>query len=324
MTLNLNTHNIFIPPKYQNLSEDNLTTLYNHKDPDAIAALYKQYADQVYGYLYKKYIDDDRCTLEDIEESVLSAFFHHKKKHTVFTGKNNAQFRSFITQKARNNLIDVFNRKSASTRNFPFADPARFEENDESFDIFNLSVEKPASAEDHAIAQQTADILVDFLEQLSERNRTIVELKFESTPEKEIAKICELPVGTIKRRYFTLVRSFTELSGNLPIEKQSAEFDIRNLLKNCPELGDKKNARELLKPINMLPKALKQILYLQVTRNMSFEDIAEKQKLSVTLCEKQSRLACDQIRKYCEEHNIVPPHFVTDNSESITPQIDYL
>lgn len=183
------------------LSDLQLVDLCLKGNTQSFARLYQRHQQQVRSTLYQL------CGAEALDDLVQEVFLRAWKGLSKF--RQTAQFSTWLYRITWNVAYD--GRKSiAKTR-------SRTVTTDDE-QIQNIPDRSDTSTSNPTLAKlHYQDLVQRGLEQLSQEHRTVVVLHdLEELPQKEVAEILEIPVGTVKSRLFharTALKQFLELQG---------------------------------------------------------------------------------------------------------------
>ncbi|WP_019498067.1 sigma-70 family RNA polymerase sigma factor [Pseudanabaena sp. PCC 6802] len=183
------------------LSDRQLVDLCLQGNTQSFAKLYQRHQQRVRSTLYQL------CGAEALDDLVQEVFLRAWKGLSKF--RQTAQFSTWLYRIAWNVACD--GRKSiARTR-------SRTVTTDDD-QIQSIPDRSDASTSNPALAKlHYQDLVQRGLEQLSQEHRTVVVLHdLEELPQKDVAEILEIPVGTVKSRLFharTALKQFLELQG---------------------------------------------------------------------------------------------------------------
>lgn len=167
------------------------------QDPAAFAPLYERYVDAVFGYCYRR--TSDRELAADLTGQIfaqaLAALPRYRPDRGVGT------FRSWLFSIAHNLVID-----SHRTRR-PHASIDS--------DAGRSLRDHTASPEDHAIANERREALAVALQQLTEGQRQIVELRLAGLTGPEIAAVLGMGLTAVKSGQFRAYSRLRELLHHL-------------------------------------------------------------------------------------------------------------
>ena len=147
-------------------------------EEEALNILFERHGDKLYGYAVR--ILENPALAEDILQESLLAIWQGAKR---FRGEGSvlAWMFSIVHHKA----MRVFRRKPTLELDEEMMDPARFE----------------TMVDDRLSAIECKSQLRDGLKTLSVEHRTVLELVFlQGMSLREVAKICDIPQGTVKSR----------------------------------------------------------------------------------------------------------------------------
>jgi RNA polymerase sigma-70 factor, ECF subfamily len=183
------------------LSDRQLVDLCLKGNTQSFARLYQRHQQRVRSTLYQL------CGAETLDDLVQEVFLRAWKGLSKF--RQTAQFSTWLYRITWNVACD--GRKSfAKTR-------SRMVTTDDD-QLENIPDRAYTSTSNPSLAKlHYQDLIQRGLEQLSQEHRTVVVLHdLEELPQKEVAEILEIPVGTVKSRLFharTALRQFLELQG---------------------------------------------------------------------------------------------------------------
>jgi RNA polymerase sigma-70 factor (ECF subfamily) len=168
-------------------SEDRVAVQRTLVDPNAFSILYRKYVSDVFRYCYRRL--EDREAAEDVTSQIFMHAF------SALPTLGNKPFRPWLFAIARNALIDRYRRRR------PLESP---------FDEHHDRADTATSPEDLAIDRESADAIHRLFQQLSDRDRQIVELRLAGLTGIEIAEaMCcsHAVVRTAQHRAFGKIRA---------------------------------------------------------------------------------------------------------------------
>lgn len=156
----------------------------------AFERLMKKYHDQIGNLIYR--ITHQRAQVEDLTQEVfIKAFASLKSFNEEYA------FSTWLYKIATNTSIDLLRKKKLST--FSINKPIIMEESESTFEIPDSTYEP----DKHIITRQRSLILQEAINQLPEKYKRVIVLRhIEERDYSEIAKILELPIGTVKAHIF--------------------------------------------------------------------------------------------------------------------------
>lgn len=157
-------------------------------DKESLAAIFDQYADRLYRYVFIRIRDQAKS--EDLVSVIFIKILEHI--HKLDPSKN---FEAWMFTIARNALIDSLRKN-------------RFVVANEMIDI----AADDHDHEDHADNEIMVEEVREFIAQLKELEREVIELTyFGGLDDKEISKVINKPVGNIRVIRFRAVKKLKQL-----------------------------------------------------------------------------------------------------------------
>lgn len=145
---------------------------------EAFAVLYQRHSKKIFGYAF--HILKNQQSAEDVLQETFLAIWQKAK-----TFRGEGRVIAWLFGIAHNISLKVYNQKQSETiqESFPT------EENIE------------AQITKKMLSEQNKQLLIQAIQQLSIKHQTILQLVFyEKMSMKEVAQICQIPIGTVKSR----------------------------------------------------------------------------------------------------------------------------
>jgi RNA polymerase sigma-70 factor (ECF subfamily) len=162
----------------QHVDDATLLRLISQGDEDALVTLYARYGKNLYGYALRV-VRNHEVAEDVLQDSLLTIW----QKAKTFRGEG--RVKAWLFAIVHNKAIRTFREKE----NAPLDDAARDPEYLET------------GVDEKHLSRERKRLLRSGLEKLSVEHRTVLELVFyQGMTMKEIAQICEVPVGTVKSR----------------------------------------------------------------------------------------------------------------------------
>jgi len=156
-------------------------------EPDAFSILYRKYGSDVYRYCYRRL--EDREAAEDVTSHIFMSAF------AALPTLGDRPFRPWLFAIARNAMIDRYRRRGPVE--MPFA-------------ALDDRADSAVSPEEIAIDRENATAIRRLFDQLSERDRQIVELRLAGLTGLEVAAAMQCShavVRTAQHRAFGKIRA---------------------------------------------------------------------------------------------------------------------
>ncbi|NNF01478.1 MAG: RNA polymerase sigma factor [Bacteroidia bacterium] len=170
----------------QEISDESLMILVQHGDENALGVLYNRYADRIYNFLNKKLYSSD----ENAEDALHDIFLKVIRSSGQF--KVEKSFKTWIYSIANNHCKNLYS--SIEVRK-------RYSENNRVELVSDENIISQIDRNDLEVAINTK------IKMLSEAQQSLFHLRFtEDLAIKDIAKILDCPVGTVKSRLHYLVK----------------------------------------------------------------------------------------------------------------------
>ncbi len=166
--------------------DEELMLAFKNGDGRAFRTLFDRYKNPVYGYVRRRVNDPGRA--EEITQDVFMALVQHRNGYEV-----TASFRTYLYRIALNRIASEHRKKKEEAwPETPEGQP----------------VAVPATGGDPAVVQQVREALA----RLEPQQREIVMLReYEGLSYDEIARVLEVPVGTVRSRLFRAKMALREL-----------------------------------------------------------------------------------------------------------------
>ncbi|TSB45507.1 RNA polymerase sigma factor [Alkalicoccobacillus porphyridii] len=161
------------------LNDEQLYQLVLQQDKAALEELYNRYERILYSFIYR--FTKDNGMSEEVMQDLFMKLWQGKASFQTGKGK----FSSWILTIARNAAIDRIRKKKVSEVEFDDRD----------------SKPDPESVEQTIVLQEENEYIRDAVSNLPEEQQQVVTLfYFDGEPQKNIAEICQIPLGTVKGR----------------------------------------------------------------------------------------------------------------------------
>lgn len=171
-------------------------------DPEAFAALIRRYQDPLFGFLAR--YCGDRALAEDVfQETFLQV---HQSAGMFDTSR---PFRPWLYTVAVNKARDAMRKKSRHTTSPLDANISRSDGSESTFaELMPSNIPSPDEISSNLETRSAVKRMVD---EMPETLRKVLILSyFQELPQKEIAEILSVPVGTVKSRLHAAVQQFAE------------------------------------------------------------------------------------------------------------------
>ncbi len=181
-----------------------LLTIFDFKNGGFFGHIYEKHNKTVYGFIYVKVGNH-----HDTEEIAVDTFFEIWKSIDRFKGINEQDEKSLIIKYARNNVIDYYRKKKVRIS----ASSLSIENDDDEmpYDIPDNS-QNPEVIFDN---KQNYNELISHIEQLSDEQREVLELKYQmGMSNKDISEILKINIEAVNSRIYRAKRTLEkELNG---------------------------------------------------------------------------------------------------------------
>jgi RNA polymerase sigma-70 factor (ECF subfamily) len=170
--------------KAERLADEELMPLVGRKDPEAFEVLYDRHGGAAYSLAYR--IVGDRAAAEEVTQEAFISVWRSGARFDAARGS----VRSWLLSVVRNRAIDFLRSRAGKAPKLTFDDDAVLEQ-------------RPAEerTEDEALQRETAAELRGALGKLPGEQSKVIELAyFGGFSHSEIARILNLPMGTVKGR----------------------------------------------------------------------------------------------------------------------------
>jgi RNA polymerase sigma-70 factor (ECF subfamily) len=163
-------------------------------DPQAFAPIYHSYFDAIHGYCLRRI--RDRHDAADATSQIFINAMHALAAGRFDPANPKTNFRSWLFSIAHNVVVDVYRKRR------PTVSLDR-DVGDRKSDLSSRVLWDTApSLEDRVIAQDAGEALLDALEHLPERQRTVIELRLADLSHAEIAGVLGLSATAIRSAQF--------------------------------------------------------------------------------------------------------------------------
>jgi RNA polymerase sigma-70 factor (ECF subfamily) len=170
--------------KAERLADEELMPLVGRKDPEAFEVLYDRHGGAAYSLAYR--IVGDRAAAEEVTQEAFISVWRSGARFDATRGS----VRSWLLSVVRNRAIDFLRSRAGKAPKLTFDDDAVLEA-------------RPAEerTEDEALQRETAAEIQGALGKLPGEQSKVIELAyFGGFSHSEIARILNLPMGTVKGR----------------------------------------------------------------------------------------------------------------------------
>jgi RNA polymerase sigma-70 factor (ECF subfamily) len=170
--------------KAERLADEELMPLVGRKDPEAFEVLYDRHGGAAYSLAYR--IVGDRAAAEEVTQEAFISVWRSGARFDATRGS----VRSWLLSVVRNRAIDFLRSRAGKAPKLTFDDDAVLEQ-------------RPAEerTEDEALQRETAAEIQGALGKLPGEQSKVIELAyFGGFSHSEIARILNLPMGTVKGR----------------------------------------------------------------------------------------------------------------------------
>ncbi|MCM2677048.1 RNA polymerase sigma factor [Alkalicoccobacillus plakortidis] len=161
------------------LNDEQLYQLVVQQDKEALETLYSRYERILFSFIYR--FTKDNGLTEEVMQDLFMKLWQGKASYQTGKGK----FSSWILTIARNAAIDQIRKKKVTEVEFDDRD----------------SEPDPESVEQTIVFQEESTIIQEAVATLPSEQQQVVKLfYFDGEPQKNIAEICKIPLGTVKGR----------------------------------------------------------------------------------------------------------------------------
>ena len=170
--------------KAERLADEELMPLVGRKDPEAFAVLYDRHGGAAYSLAYR--IVGDRAAAEEVTQEAFISVWRSGARFDAARGS----VRSWLLSVVRNRAIDFLRSRAGKAPKLSFDDDSVLEQ-------------RPAEerTDEEALRRETAAELRGAIGKLPGEQSKVIELAyFGGFSHSEIAKILNLPMGTVKGR----------------------------------------------------------------------------------------------------------------------------
>jgi len=170
--------------KAERLADEELMPLVGRKDPEAFEVLYDRHGGAAYSLAYR--VVGDRAAAEEVTQEAFISVWRSGARFDAARGS----VRSWLLSVVRNRAIDFLRSRAGKAPKLTFDDDAVLEQ-------------RPAEerTEEEALQRETTAELRGALGKLPDPQSKVIELAyFGGFSHSEIARILNLPMGTVKGR----------------------------------------------------------------------------------------------------------------------------
>jgi RNA polymerase sigma-70 factor (ECF subfamily) len=170
--------------KAERLADEELMPLVGRKDPEAFEVLYDRHGGAAYSLAYR--IVGDRAAAEEVTQEAFISVWRSGARFDAARGS----VRSWLLSVVRNRAIDFLRSRGSKAPKLDFDDEASLEQ-------------RPAQerTEEEALRRETSAELRGALGKLPGEQSKVIELAyFGGFSHSEIARMLNLPMGTVKGR----------------------------------------------------------------------------------------------------------------------------
>ena len=170
--------------KAERLADEELMPLVGRKDPEAFEVLYDRHGGAAYSLAYR--IVGDRAAAEEVTQEAFISVWRSGARFDAARGS----VRSWLLSVVRNRAIDFLRSRGSKAPKLDFDDEASLEQ-------------RPAQerTEEDALRRETSAELRGALGKLPGEQSKVIELAyFGGFSHSEIARMLNLPMGTVKGR----------------------------------------------------------------------------------------------------------------------------
>jgi RNA polymerase sigma-70 factor (ECF subfamily) len=170
--------------KAERLADEELMPLVGRKDPEAFEVLYDRHGGAAYSLAYR--IVGDRAAAEEVTQEAFISVWRSGARFDAARGS----VRSWLLSVVRNRAIDFLRSRAGKAPKLTFDDDAVLE-----------ARHAPERTEDEALQRETTAEIRGALGKLPGEQSKVIELAyFGGFSHSEIARILNLPMGTVKGR----------------------------------------------------------------------------------------------------------------------------
>jgi RNA polymerase sigma-70 factor (ECF subfamily) len=172
------------PAELQRLADEDLMPLVSRKDPVAFEVFYDRHGGAAYSLAYR--IVGDPTAAEDVAQEAFLSIWRSKARYDPARGS----VRAWALGIVRNRAIDALRREGGRAPKLDLDDEAALERE-----------EAPERTEAEALRRETARQVRGALGALPNEQSRVIELAyFGGFTHTEIARMLEMPIGTVKGR----------------------------------------------------------------------------------------------------------------------------
>jgi RNA polymerase sigma-70 factor, ECF subfamily len=172
------------PEELQRLADEDLMPLVSRKDPVAFEVFYDRHGGAAYSLAYR--IVGDPTAAEDVAQEAFLSIWRSRARYDPARGS----VRAWALGIVRNRAIDALRREGGRAPKLDLDDEAALERE-----------EAPERTEAEALRRETARQVRGALGALPNEQSQVIELAyFAGFTHSEIAKMLEMPIGTVKGR----------------------------------------------------------------------------------------------------------------------------
>jgi RNA polymerase sigma-70 factor (ECF subfamily) len=172
------------PEELQRLADEDLMPLVSRKDPVAFEVFYDRHGGAAYSLAYR--IVGDPTAAEDVAQEAFLSMWRSRARYDPARGS----VRAWALGIVRNRAIDALRREGGRAPKLDLDDEAALERE-----------EAPERTEAEALRRETARQVRGALGALPNEQSRVIELAyFGGFTHSEIAKMLEMPIGTVKGR----------------------------------------------------------------------------------------------------------------------------
>ena len=170
--------------KAERLADEELMPLVGRKDPEAFEVLYDRHGGAAYSLAYR--IVGERAAAEEVTQEAFISVWRSGARFDAARGS----VRSWLLSVVRNRAIDFLRSRAGKAPKLTFDDDAALE-----------ARHAPERTEDEALQRETRAEIRGALGKLPGEQSKVIELAyFGGFSHSEIARILNLPMGTVKGR----------------------------------------------------------------------------------------------------------------------------